>query len=71
MTGELKLQEPLFFGTRTIVPVVSETSLCHGPCMAGSVRPVALLIEEDGKWGISLLEGESPAVLLEQLLHSR
>jgi hypothetical protein len=71
MTAGLKLQEPRVFGTRTIVPVVSETSLCHGPCIVGSVRPVALLIEEDGKWGIALLEGDSLAELLERLLLPR
>ena len=70
MNTGLKLQEPRVFGTRTIVPVVSESSVCHGPCMAGSTRPVALLIEEDGTWGIALLEGDSPAALLERLLHS-
>lgn len=68
MTAGLKLQEPRVFGTRTIVPVVSESSVSFWPCMAGSVRPVALLIGEDGKWGIALLEGDSPAALLEQLL---
>jgi hypothetical protein len=39
--------------------------------MAGSARPVALLIGEDGKWGIALLEGDSPEELLERLLLSR
>lgn len=67
MTNGLTLQEPRVFGTRTIVPVVSESTVCYGPGMAGSVRPVALLIEEDGKWGIALLEGDSPAELLERL----
>lgn len=68
MNPGLILQEPRVFGTRTIVPVVSEHSVCHGPFMAGSARPVALLIGEDGKWGIALLEGDSPAELLERLL---
>lgn len=71
MNAELKLQQPQILGNRTIVPVVSETFVCNEQGMAGSIRPVALLIGEDGKWDIALLEGDSPVAILERLvLHS-
>ncbi|MGA2122393.1 MAG: hypothetical protein ABSG49_10205 [Methanoregula sp.] len=68
MNTELRLQQPQFFGNRTIIPVVSSVSLCLEHGMMGSVRPVALLIGEDGKWGIALLEGDSVVALLEKLV---
>jgi len=58
MNAELRLQEPQVYGDRTIIPVVSEVSACHGCGMMASVDPVALLIGEDGRWGITLLEGD-------------
>ena len=68
MNAELRLQQPQCFGDRTIIPVVSTISICHEYGMAGSVRPVALLIGEGGKWGIALLEGDSVAGLLEKIV---
>lgn len=68
MNAELRLQTPRVYGDRTIIPVVSEMSACSGHGMMGSVRPVALLIGEDGAWGIALLEGDSVAALLEKLV---
>jgi len=68
MNTELRLQQPQFFGNRTIIPVVSSVSLCLEHGMMWSVRPVALLIGEDGKWGIALLEGDSVVALLEKLV---
>lgn len=67
MRTELKLQQPLTAGDRTIVPVVREMSFCHESGMAGEIRPVALLIGEDGSWGIALLEGDSPEEIVSQL----
>jgi hypothetical protein len=68
MNAELKLQQPQILGNRTIVPVVSVCSVCHEQGMAGSIRPVAILIGEDGGWGIALLEGDSPVAVLERLV---
>ena len=68
MNAELRLQPPQVYGDRTIIPVVSELSACHDHGMMGSVRPVALLIGENGAWGIALLEGDSVAALLERLV---
>ena len=68
MNAEFRLQQPLVCGSRTIIPVVSEISACNGHGMFASVRPVALLIGEDGQWGIALLEGESIAALDEKLV---
>lgn len=68
MTAEFRLQLPQMYGNRTIIPVVSEVSACHEYGMMGSVHPVALLIGEDGNWGITLLEGESVVALLEKIV---
>ena len=68
MNTELILQQPQYFGNRTIIPVVSNISICHEYGMAGSVRPVALLIGEGGTWGIALLEGDSVDGLLEKIV---
>jgi len=68
MKAGLKLQQPQRFGERTIIPVVSEVSSCCDHGMTGAIRPVALLIGEDGNWGIALLEGDSVTALLEQLV---
>lgn len=68
MNAELRLQPPRVFGDRTIIPVVSEISACFDHGMMASVRPVALLIGEDGAWDIALLEGDSVAALLERLI---
>jgi hypothetical protein len=68
MNTELRLQQPQFFGNRTIIPVVSSVSISHEHGIMGSVRPVALLIGEDGRWGIALLEGDSVVALLEKLV---
>jgi hypothetical protein len=68
MNTELRLQQPQFFGNRTIIPVVGSVSVCHEHGMMGAVRPVALLIREDGGREIALLEGDSVAALLEHLV---
>ncbi|MGB7787983.1 hypothetical protein [Methanoregula sp.] len=68
MTAEIRMQEPLVIGNRTIIPVVSDVSLSHEQGMMASVRPLALLIGEDGKWGIVLLEGDSVVALLEKIV---
>jgi hypothetical protein len=68
MTAEIRLQEPKVIGNRTIIPVVSEYSLCHERGMLVLVRPLALLIGEGGKWGIVLLEGDSVVALLEKII---
>jgi hypothetical protein len=68
MNTELRLQEPQVYGDRTIIPVVSEISACHAYGMTGSITPVALLIGQDGEWGIALLEGDSVIALLERLI---
>jgi hypothetical protein len=68
MNPELQLQQPRVYGDRTIIPVVAEMSVCHECGMMGSVRPVALLIGENGQWGIALLEGDSVVALLENLI---
>jgi len=67
MNTGLRLQQPLFSGNRTIIPVVSCVSISHENGMVGTLRPVALLIGEDGRWGITLLEGDSVAAVVEQL----
>jgi hypothetical protein len=68
MNAELRLRQPQVCGNRTIIPVVSEISVCHGHGMLASVRPVALIIGEDGGWGIALLEGDSLAALIEKII---
>ena len=68
MTAEIRMQEPRVIGTRTFIPVVSDLSFCHEHGMAGYVRPLALLIGEDGQWGIVLLEGDSVVALLEKIV---
>ncbi|MDD1694394.1 MAG: hypothetical protein LUQ71_06680 [Methanoregula sp.] len=68
MNAGFKLQTPQVYGDRTIIPVVSEASITHGYGMMGSVHPVALLIGENGQWGIALLEGDSVTALLENLV---
>jgi hypothetical protein len=68
MNPALHLQQPQVYGNRTIIPVVYETSVCHDCGMMGLVRPVALLIGENGQWGIALLEGDSVIALLETLV---
>ena len=67
MTAEIRMQEPRVIGERTFIPVVSDVSFCHEHGMAGCVQPLALLIGEDGQWGIVLLEGDSVAALLEKM----
>lgn len=66
--GELRMQSPQVYGNRTIIPVVREISACHEHGMMGIVAPVALLIGENGEWGIALLEGDSIAALLEKII---
>ena len=68
MTAEIRMQEPQVIGNRTIIPVVSDLSASHEQGMMASVRPLALLIGEDGKWGIVLLEGDSLVALLEKIV---
>lgn len=68
MNEEYRLQEPLVLGSRTIIPVVSGCSTRHGHGMFASIRPVALLFGEGGNWGIALLEGDSPAGLMEKIV---
>jgi hypothetical protein len=68
MNAGFRLQQPQVYGSRTIIPVVHEIVLSHGNGMAASVRPVALLIGEEGEWGVALLEGDSIAALVEDIL---
>jgi hypothetical protein len=68
MKAALRLQQPQQFGDRTIIPVISETLVCHDRGMAGELRPVALLIGEGGTWGIALIEGDSVMALIEDLV---
>ena len=68
MTAEIRMQEPQVIGNRTIIPVVNDLSVSHELGMMASVRPLALLIGEDGKWGIVLLEGDSIIALLEKII---
>ena len=68
MNTEFRLQKPQVYGNRTIIPVVSDISVCHEHGVFASTRPVALLIGEDGEWGIALLEGDSIDALMEQLV---
>ncbi|MDD1686836.1 hypothetical protein [Methanoregula sp.] len=68
MSNELRLQQPQVYGNRTIIPVVRENSTCYGHGMIAAVHPVALLIGENGAWGIVLLEGDSVAAILEKIV---
>jgi hypothetical protein len=68
MTAEIRMQEPRVIGDRTFIPVVSDVSSCHEHGMMGCVQPLALLIGENGKWGIVLLEGDSVVALLEKIV---
>jgi hypothetical protein len=68
MTTEIHLLPPQVFGNRTIIPVVSDFSVCHKYGMTAAIQPVALLIGEDGMWGITLLEGDSVFALLENIV---
>ena len=68
MSGALRLQQPQKFGNRTVIPVVSEIFVSHDHGVSGATDPVALLIGEDGEWGIALIEGDSVTALLERLV---
>jgi len=68
MNEEYRLQEPLVLGSCTIIPVVSGCSTWYGHGMFASIQPIALLIGERGNWGIALLEGDSPAKLMEKIV---
>lgn len=68
MNAEFRLQQSQVYGNRTIIPVVSNISVCHGHGVFASVRPVALLIGEDNEWGIALLEGDSIDAVMEKLV---
>jgi len=71
MNTEIHLLPPQVFGNRTIIPVVRDSSVCHKYGMMAAIHPVALLIGEDGTWGITLLEGDSVFALLEKLVLPR
>ena len=68
MNAGIRLQEPRVIGSRTFIPVVAASSVSHDRGMMGSARPLALLIGEDGAWGIVLLEGDSVQALLEKIV---
>jgi len=68
MNAGFRFQQPQVYGNRTIIPVVSETEVCHGHGVFASVRPVALLIGEDDEWGIVLLEGDSIEAVMKKLV---
>jgi hypothetical protein len=68
MKTQIRLLAPQVFGQRTIIPVVSDTSFFHDQGTMAAVSPLALLIGEDDRWGIALLEGDSVTALLEQLV---
>jgi len=70
MNTEMRMQQPLICGNRRIIPVVRAQSFCYEHGMIASVQPVALMVEEGGKWGITLLEGDSVADFLENLVVS-
>lgn len=68
MTGTiLRLREPFIWGSCRIYPVVSETCMVTPGGMMGSVNPVALLIEDEGKLSCTVLEGDSITAVLEKL----
>ena len=67
MTPVVRLLAPRVFGNRTIIPVIRETSFCHDNGMVASVIPVALIIGDEGAWGVALLEGESVPALLDSI----
>jgi hypothetical protein len=68
MTAEIRLLAPHVIGNRTIIPIVSEMRSSFGCGVIVSVQPLALLIGEDGNWGVALLEGDSVPALLEKLV---
>jgi hypothetical protein len=68
MNAEFRLQQSRVYGNRTVIPVVSDTTVCHGHGVFASVRPVALLIGEDGEWEIVLLEGDSVEAVMKNLV---
>ena len=68
MTTEIRLLDPQVYGSRTIIPVVSDTTFHHDNGMMAVVHPVALLIGEDDHWGIALLEGDSVIALVERIV---
>jgi hypothetical protein len=70
MTTEIHLLDPQVYGNRTLIPVISDTTIRHDNGMMTVVRPVALLIGEGDEWGITLLEGDSVIALLEQIVLS-
>jgi hypothetical protein len=64
MTATIAVQAPVVIGSRRIYPVVAQSMETIGPGFVSSVRPLALIIEESGRYSIALIEGESVQGLL-------
>ena len=67
MTAAVRLREPFIDGNRRIYPVVAETDLTISHGMVGSLIPLALIIEEEGKLSCALIEGDCIISILEKL----
>lgn len=68
MNANVRLQEPFVMGNRKIYPVVFEETMILESGMVGSLAPLALIIEEDGRFSFALLAGESFLEILEKLV---
>ena len=68
MNANVRLQEPFVMGNRKIYPVVFEETMILESGMVGSLAPLALIIEEDGRFSCALLAGESFLEILEKLV---
>lgn len=67
MSDGVRFAAPLVVGSRTIYPVVAEAIAGYGSGMAGTVIPLALIIEEDGRYTCALLGTDTLVSLLEKL----
>lgn len=67
MSERVRIAQPLVVGSRRIYPVVAEAVTGYGCGMAGTVLPLALIIEEDGRYTCALLGTDTLVSLLEKL----
>jgi hypothetical protein len=68
MTGALRLQEPFISGSRKIYPVVAEVSWSAARGMTAMISPVAVIIEEDGRFSGAVFEEGSLEHIIGRLI---
>ena len=68
MNTGVRIQQPVKCGHRTVFPIVRDSSFCHEGGAILSITPVALLIEEEGRWSFAPLEKGTCTDILGKLL---